>query len=268
MALAAGVGIGFSLQRPNPQEPLLQANLYMQNSAEFRAACLQTYGWAEAMLQLKVRAFRSEMARTPGAKKPAIIMDLDETVLDNGSFQAYLDREGKAYSEADWQRYEQTPSDVRLIPGAKQFVEQAERLGVEVVYISNRWAKNRSFTVEALRLLQISTANIENRLLLREEGSSSNKTERRAKAAEGRQILMLLGDNLRDLSEEFAVPSIKNPSDIGEVRAAISNRAKAVDSRIDKWGSEWIIIPNPVYGEYDKLKGSDPHQLLRPSSLK
>ncbi len=267
MTLAAGIGIGYSLQGANPQEPLLQANLYMQNSAEFRAACLQTYNWAEAMLRLKARAAKADRVRTPGAQRLAIIMDLDETVLDNGSFQTYLDRERRAYSEADWQRYEQTPGDVRLIAGAKEFIAAAEAMDVDVVYISNRWAKNGRFTIEALRMLGINTANIESRLLLREEGATSNKTERRAKVAETRKVLMLIGDNLRDLSEEFVAPSIKDQNDLVEVRAGIALRARVVDKNAEKWGSEWIILPNPIYGEYDKLKGSDPHKILRPSSL-
>jgi len=265
-ALVAGIGIGYAVQS-NPQQPLLQANLYMQNSAEYRAICLQTYAWSESLLRVKVRGAKGAMERNHENKPLAVVMDLDETVIDNGSFQSYLDRESKDYSEADWQRYEQTPGDVGLVPGALEFIRSAEAMGVQPVYISNRWAKNQTHTVEALRRLGINVNGIEHRLLLREEGKSSNKDERRAVASKLYNVLMYFGDNLRDFSDVFVAPSA-GATDYEALHRGVAHRKAVVDQHSSKWGSEWVVLPNPVYGEFDKLKGQDPRKMLRASSLK
>lgn len=264
-ALVVGVGIGYGLQA-NPQEPLLQANLYMQNSAEYRAVCFQTYAWSEAMLRLKVRAAKAEMERSHSNKPLAIVLDLDETVVDNSAFQSYLDRTSKNYSEPDWNRHEQNPKDLRLVPGALEFLKAAEAMGVKPVYISNRWTKNQSFTIEGLKLNGINVEGIDHRLLLREEGKSSDKTERRATVEKLYNVLMYFGDNLRDFSEEFVAPKV-DANDYAGLQKAVEGRKAAVDRRWDKWGSEWIVLPNPVYGEFDKLKGADGHKMLRASTL-
>ncbi len=266
-ALIAGVGIGYGFQAANPQESNLQANLYMQNSAEYRAVCLQTYSWAEAILRLKLHAAKAAMERDHSNKPLAIVMDLDETVVDNSSFESYLDRESKPYVEADWQRHEQNPSDLKLVPGAKAFIDAANALGVKAVYISNRWAKNQAFTVEGLKLNGINVDGIEHRMLLREDGQSSDKTERRQLAEKLYNVLMYFGDNLRDFSEEFAAPTVA-PNDYPALQKAVEARKAQVDKRADKWGGDWIVLPNPVYGEFDKLRGADGHKMLRPSTLK
>lgn len=265
-ALVAGIGIGFAIQS-NPQQPLMQANLYMQNSAEYRALCIQTYAWSESLLRVKSRAAKATMERAHQNKPLAVVMDLDETVVDNSAFQSYLDRESKEYSEADWHRYEQTPGDVGLVPGALEFIRSAEAMGVQPVYISNRWTKNQTHTIEALRRLGINVNGIEHRLLLREEGKSSNKDERRAVAEKLYHVLMYFGDNLRDFSEAFVAPSAP-ATDYAALQKGVATRKAAVDKYASKFGSEWIVLPNPVYGEFDKLKGQDPRKMLKPSSMK
>lgn len=275
-ALVAGVGLGYGWQAMNPQEPLLQANLYMQNSAEYRAACIQAYAAADVSLRIRVRATKDVLERarfahdSPEYKRltrpMAVVMDLDETVLDNSAFQSYLDRTSKNYSEEDWQRYEQTPQDVRRVPGAAKFIKLAESLGVRPVFISNRWEKNRSHTIEAIKVNGISIDGIDHRLILRDEGESSDKTGRRALAEKLYNVLLYVGDNLRDFSDEFAAPKT-DANDYTALLKAVDGRKVAVDKNWAKWGGQWIILPNPVYGEFDKLKGTDPHKMLRPSSL-
>jgi acid phosphatase len=180
----------------NPQEHALDANLYMQTAAEYQAVCLQTYNLATERLRQKLAASRLD------GSPPAVVMDLDETVLDNSAFQSFLDRERLNYSDALWGIWERDfPQEVGLIPGAKAFIEAAEQLGVTVVYISNRDEKLRASTIAALRQNGLSLERIDSRLLLKT--TTSDKTERR-KIAEGRfNALIYIGDNLRDFSEEF-----------------------------------------------------------------
>lgn len=261
LAATAGVAIGYQAgQTPNPQERTLDANVYMQTSAEYRAVCVQTYNWAAERLLQKLANLDDT------AKPPAVVMDLDETVIDNAGFQSYLDREKLTYSDEIWEKWESGfPNDVKLIPGAKNFIERAEALGVTVIYLSNRLHKHRETTIRALTNVGLSTEGIDQRLLLKED--SSNKTKRRALAAENHRIIMLVGDNLRDFSEDFVTPQ-RDFNDPVNGEIAMKQRWEVVDRNAYRFGTDWIVLPNPVYGEWQKLLGSNPRGMLRPTGMK
>jgi predicted secreted acid phosphatase len=79
---------------------------------------------------------------------------------------------------------------------------------------------------------------------------------------------MYFGDSLRDFSESFAAPRL--PADAGpeSYLKAIARRAAQVDDASCHWGVDWFVLPNPVYGEWEKLIGRSPHAVLRPTSMK
>jgi acid phosphatase len=244
----------------NPQEPELYANLYMQTSAEYRAVCIQTYALAAERLQQKLAVPRLD------GNPPAVVMDLDETVLDNGGYESFLDRNKLAYSQPAWDRWERDfASEVRLIPGAKGFIDWAESKGVSVVYISNRADANRAGTIAALRNVGLSVDGIDKRLMLKT--NNSDKTARRRLAEQDYRVLMYFGDNLRDFDERFVVPKL-DPKDAAGQDRAIADRLAKVDASAYRFGGDWIILPNPVYGEWTAPLGSDPHSKLRPTNLK
>jgi 5'-nucleotidase (lipoprotein e(P4) family) len=244
----------------NPQEHTLDANLYMQTAAEYQAVCLQTYNLATERLRQKLAA--THHAGAP----PAVVMDLDETVLDNSAFQSFLDRDKLNHSDALWGIWERDfPQEVGLIPGAKAFIEAAEQLGATVVYLSNRDEKLRNSTIAALRQNGLSLEGIDNRLLLKT--TTSDKTERR-KIAEGRfNALIYLGDNLRDFSEEFKAPQLASNDKAGQ-KKAIAERADRVRRANYHWGNDWFILPNPVYGEWQRLCGDNPRGKLKVTAMK
>ncbi len=261
MSGAVGLAVGYTAgQAVNPQERVLDANLYMQTSAEYRAVCIQTYNWAGERLTQKLANLDDS------TKPPAVVMDLDETVIDNAAFQSYLDREKLPYSDAIWEKWESDyPHEVRLIAGAKSFIERAEALGVTVIYLSNRVDKHKEATIKALTHVGLNTEGIDHRLLLKTD--SSNKTARRAKAAENHRIIMLVGDNLRDFSEEFVTPA-RDFADPVNGDIAMKQRWEAVDRNAYKFGADYIVFPNPVYGEWQKLLGANPRGILRPTGMK
>src|SRR5438067_3740708 len=183
----------------NPQENRVLADLYMQ-SAEYRACCLQTYKLAAEKLAEKLKAL------PPGEKRPAVVMDLDETVLDNAGFETWLYKNRLAYAEPLWDPWERDfPHEVQLVPGAKLFIGAAELAGVTVVYLSNRSTRFRDSTVKALALNGLNTDGLDERLLLKDNGS--DKTGRRAQAEQRFRVLLYFGDNLRDFDEAFKVTS-------------------------------------------------------------
>jgi 5'-nucleotidase (lipoprotein e(P4) family) len=193
-------------------------------------------------------------------------MDLDETVLDNSAYQSFLYREKALSTAQNWEVWEKSyPQEVRLIPGAKAFIEAAEQLGVAAVYISNRTTKNQTATIAALEHVGLNTSDIGSRLLLRD--NASDKTARRKLAEQRFNVLMYFGDNLRDFSEEFVAPNLNANDDAGQKRA-IAERLIKTQRANYHWGNDWIVLPNPVYGEWTRLLGEEPGKKFRPTEMK
>ncbi len=247
---------------PFPMSWRLGSNFYMQTAAEYRACCLQIYRSAE--MRLETMLADDKQSHT----KPAIVMDLDETVFDNSAFQSFLYQHNREYSEADWEVFERDFYDeVALVPGAKGFIEKAESKGVAVYYISNRSEENRQFTIKALERLGINTQDISKRLLLKRKGASSDKSARREAVAASRNVLLYVGDNLRDFSETFVAPKLESTSkDV--LLQAMQIRFSRVDEAECHWGVDWFVLPNPLYGEWEKLLGDQPMLNLRATGMK
>lgn len=210
----------------------LDANLYMQTAAEYRACCLQAFYLAEERVKAKVA---QRTATTPAA----VVIDLDETVLDNGLYQSRQLRSGLAYDQKVWDVWEEKEGDkVRLVPGAKEFIVKLNFYKVQPVYISNRNDKFRDQTHAVLKRLELDVPD--DQLLL--STTTSDKTHRRATAAGKFDVLLWVGDNLRDFDEAFKYDKAKG----------IAGRKAAVDERRAKFGADWVILPNIAYGEWTK----------------
>ena len=232
----------------DPSDRGVDANLYMQTSAEYRAACYQAYNLATARLTTALAAAR---ASKPDVR-PAVIMDLDETVFDNAGYQSTQIRRNLAFDQRSWDRWEQDyPDEVRLVPGAKEFIVAAEGLGYTVVHVSNRKEKYRAQARRALDRLGIP---VKDEHQLRLSTTTSDKTARRREVERDYAVLLLVGDNLRDFDEEFKAAPLasKTPE---AIEAVIRGRKERVDAHRAAWGDRWIIIPNPAYGEWTRPLG-------------
>ena len=228
-----------------PSDRGLDANLYMQTSAEYRAACYQAYNLATSRLKPALAGL------APGAK-PAVVMDLDETVFDNAGYQSTQLRQNLAFDQRSWDIWEDKhPDQVRLVPGAKEFIQEAETLGYTVIHISNRKAKYRLQARQALERLGIPVKGDHQ---IRLSTDTSDKTARRREVEAEYAVLLLVGDNLRDFDEQFRAGSLseKTPE---AVTAVIQGRKDLVDANRLAWGERWIIIPNPAYGEWTRPLG-------------
>lgn len=245
-----------------PMEARLGGNLYLQTSAEYRACCLQIYKCAEMRLETVLRS------ADPKPLRPAIVMDLDETVFDNSAFQTFLYKNRLEYTQKLWDDYEGGfPQDVTLIPGAKSLIQKAESLGVSVIYISNRSVPYTSATIKALRENGIDATGIEKRLFLRPDKASSDKSARREEVNARYNVLFYFGDNLKDFSEAFAAPKLPPDASPADLLKLIKQRQAAADAAACHWGIDWFVLPNPVYGEWEKLLGDNPKALLHPTSM-
>jgi 5'-nucleotidase (lipoprotein e(P4) family) len=241
----------------------LTGNVYLQTSAEYRACCYGIYACAGSRLEEVVED------ADPAPARPAVVMDLDETVIDSGSFETFLYENDLEYTDELWALFERDhPDEVGLIPGAKAFIEKAESLGVTVLYLSNRSMANIAGTEQALERLGINATEPPGRLYLRTDMSSSNKSPRREEIVAKYNVLMYLGDNLRDFSEAFKAPAIPPDATRDEYVSAIDDRMQLADDAACHWGVDWFVLPNPVYGEWQKIVGPSPAAVLRPSAMK
>jgi 5'-nucleotidase (lipoprotein e(P4) family) len=245
-----------------PEQGSLTANIYNQTSAEYRACCLSVY---------KAAAYRLEEIledADPPPVRPAVVMDLDETVLDISSFQTFLYENGLKYTSDLWFSYEQEGTgEVELVPGAGEFIQEAEAMGVAVVYLSNRNEANRDYTVSVLERLGLDISGIEGRLYLRATGASSDKSPRRDALSARYNVLMIFGDDLRDFSEVFAPEKLSDDATTADYLRAVQARAAAVDAASCHWGIDWFVLPNCMYGEWESLVPANPVDIMRPTSM-
>ncbi|WDV46660.1 5'-nucleotidase, lipoprotein e(P4) family [Clostridiaceae bacterium M8S5] len=212
-------------------EQLVMATLWMQKSSEFRALSYQAFNMAKLTIDNKL----SNATKSPKyAKKQAIVVDADETVIDNTPYQAYLIGNNFGYSSSTWNKWVDAQK-AQAMPGAKEFLSYCKEKGVEVFYITNRKMVGYQATVNNLKELGFPNVD-EKHMLLRTD--SSDKEERRKKVKDEYNILLYMGDNLNDFSSEFG-------------KKTVEERFSVTDSNKDKFGIDWIVLPNPTYGEWD-----------------
>jgi len=229
-------------QQVSDHDSALRALLWLRTSGEYEALCLQTFNTALAHVRDTVRTPSADKR----AKPPAVVMDLDETVLDTSGYSVYLLSKGLKHHEAHWLDWNRENLDqIGLVPGAKQFIKDVEGEGVYVVFISNRPDAGRDGTIQVLRKFDLATqAALDDpngiKLLLRT--NTSSKQSRRDRVNDKYTVIALVGDNLNDFSDDFRSPAVNS---IGERRAMV--RKHATD-----WGSRWYVLPNPIYGNWTR----------------
>ena len=228
LAMAAGCR---TAQRQNAGasslDYLTYATIWFQRSPEARALYHQGFNVARAQLP-------ALMAQ--GDERPkAVIVDIDETMLDNGPFEAQEVLDGRNYSDEFWQEWT-LQGRAQALPGAVEFSQFCDSLGVQVFYVSNRLANELEATLCNLDSLGFAWARPEN-IMLKE--STSSKMARRAKVAERFEVLMLVGDNLSDFADAFE----DRGDDWG---LALVERYR------HEFGRRFIILPNPMYGEWER----------------
>jgi len=195
------------------------------------------------------RVGRESAAGASPAKPPAVVLDLDETVLDNRRFQTRQIREGWAYNNDYWAEWEKGgSSDVGVVPGAVEFIHHLQTLGIQPIYITNRNVRAQNETLDALQRHGISVPT--ELLLCADVNTKSDKDSRRASISEKYDVLMYIGDNLRDFDNMF-----KDDESLSDPEKRIDARKAKVDEQRDKFGEDWILFPNPAYGEWQKPLG-------------
>ena len=225
----------------NPGHSILNATLWVQSSAEFRAASTQTFAAARRALDEaladRTRTGATEETNADPDQPPAIVTDVDETVLDNTPFEARVIQAGKTYDSATWKAWT-AEGAAPPMPGAAAFLQDAKSRGVTVFYVTNRDEDERPGTRATLERAGFPLdPNVET-LLLRTDPKVSDKSPRRKQVADRYRLLLVLGDDFNDFA------NVREAS--WEVRDAL------VKEKESWWGTRWFMLPNPMYGSWER----------------
>ncbi len=211
------------------------AVLYMQKAAEFRALSYQAYNLAR--WQLDSDFDKKNIKKLPKAERKmlrAVVVDIDETVLDNSPSQALGIKNRTPFNLKDWYAWGEMRK-AKPLPGSVDFLNYAVSKGVKIFYVSNRDEVQKQATIDNLKSVGFTDISAENVILRTAESGKENR--RRAIAAKYR-IVLLMGDNLDDFSDLFE-------------RKLVNERFGEVDKVKDIWGKRFIVLPNAMYGTWE-----------------
>jgi acid phosphatase len=244
-----------------------RATLWARNSSEFRAASEIIYRAAGNALAtgLADPDWSAEPSQSGdlAALPPAVVMDIDETVLDNSEPQAEMMLKGTCFAEfpATWDAWLARRS-APAVPGAAEFIRAARSMKdpsgrpVRVFFITNRECGRRAGNESAcpqqddtaanLVSLGLGSPTLGEDLMLKGERPEweSEKLTRREAVAASHRIVLNVGDDLADF-----LPDVR--------RTTVAARDAARCAREDYWGRRWFLLPNPMYGSWLVALGQD-----------
>ncbi len=209
----------------NSQDYLMAATLFVQRAAEYQALCYQAYATATFRLQ---QSFKE-------VENPAVILDLDETVLDNSPYSGWQVMNNQPYSADTWAKWTDLAA-AGEVPGAGAFLRFADSLGVTMFYVSNRDTAALEPTIRNMSDLNMPQLDHKHFLLMT---NTSGKKERRQEVQDrGYNVVMLIGDNLGDFHEKWD-------------KQEDNTRGVITENDRKKFGLEYIVLPNPIYGTWE-----------------
>jgi 5'-nucleotidase (lipoprotein e(P4) family) len=211
------------------------AVLFMQKAAEFRALAYQAFNVAR--MQLDADFDKKNVKKLPKAERKmtrAVVVDIDETVLDNSPHQAEMIKNRMPFTPAIWTAWVNR-RQAKPIPGAVEFLKYANAKGVRVFYVSNRNEAEKQGTIDNLKAAGFPDVSEETVLVRTTE---SGKEARRQIISAKHRIVLLLGDNLNDLSNVYE-------------RKSVADRFAEVDKTREQFGRRFIVLPNAMYGDWE-----------------
>ena len=209
---------------PHMADQSLLAVNWFQTAGEVRALQYQAFESGKIYLR---KALRKK------SKKPrAIIVDIDETVLDNSPYQGWAIKNATGYPDG-WKEWILS-AKAEPIPGAVKFLNYAARKGVVTFYVSNR----KSYALDATykNLKEKGFPVKKERILLRTKQSA--KGPRRELVSKTHNIILLAGDNLGDFHDIFD-------------KGLYMERNASVDKMKRNFGTKFLVLPNPMYGSWE-----------------
>jgi acid phosphatase len=215
--------------QPPPSFRAPEAVRWARDSAEHRALFLQVYGAAAARVEQEVAG------RAPGSW--AVVLDADETVLDNSPYQLERARAGRPFDAESWRAWCARREAVPL-PGAPAFLSRVRALGGRIAIVTNRTTTECPDTEAVFRAHGLAY----DLMLCRPDGGPSDKGPRFEAVARGTtpaglpplQVIAFVGDNIRDFPGQ------------GQAIRDEGDEAFAL------FGTRFFLLPNPMYGSWER----------------
>ncbi|QJD70657.1 5'-nucleotidase, lipoprotein e(P4) family [Marinobacterium sp. LSUCC0821] len=215
----------FSTYALNQQ--MLMATVWVEASSEFKALSYQSFNLAKYRLNDFLEGHKKE---TPFA----VIVDVDETIISNARYEAWLIADGIFHS-GKRQKLWADAAIAPALPGAVEFLNYVQGHGGEVFYVTNRKDDTREGTLRNLSELNFPFSDNDHLLT---KSKTSDKEDHRRSIASNFEIALLMGDNLNDFSSDFDTETF------AETDAAVVKNRKL-------FGDRFILLPNPMYGEWE-----------------
>ena len=208
------------------QQAVLGLN-WMQDSGEYQALAYQAYNAAKV-------AF--DHAKVTKGKKKAVVVDLDETMLDNSLYAGWQVKNNKPFDGKDWTRWVEARQS-RAIPGAVEFNNYVNSHNGKMFYVTNRKdSTEKTGTIDDMKRLGFKGLD---------DSSFYFKKDKSAKAArfaeiekQGYEIVLYAGDNLDDFGD-----TVYGKSN--------NERRSFVQQNQTKFGKTFIVLPNANYGGWE-----------------
>jgi 5'-nucleotidase (lipoprotein e(P4) family) len=210
-----------SAARPSVGDPIL----WVRTSAEYRALALQTYRAATRALE--------ELAGARGAGTWAVILDADETVLDNSQHQKEQAALGRSFDAATWSAWV-ARREAGAVPGARAFLGRVRALGGRIAIVTNRTQAECDDTKASFRALELPWDVM---LCKTDRSEKEPRFDQVAKGAEGLpplEVLLFVGDNIQDF------PGLRQPLRHGP------------EDAFAEFGRRYFLLPNPMYGSWER----------------
>lgn len=203
--------------------------LWMRTSAEYRALAYQGYNVA-------MNAVKMAVTDPSHQRKPlAIVLDADETVVDNTQLMGESIVNGNGRFDAPWWRQAVHQGKSQAMPGAVEFLNEVHKQGVEIFYVSNRYAPvNLDVTIQNFKELGFPSVDKDHVLLFEKD---SDKQPRFDMIAKKYYVVVYMGDNAGDFP-------------IGTKGKTLAERNAIIDNHKEDFGTTFVVFPNPAYGSW------------------
>lgn len=199
---------------------------WFQQSGEYQALTWQAFNSATL-------AFDASAKTVKGPR--AVIVDLDETMLDNSAYSAWQARYGQPFSDKTWSGWVQARQAL-AVPGAVPFAQYVNAHGGTMFYVSNRSVKDATATKDNLRALGF--PGVSDKTLLLQSDSSNKQARFDAIKASGYTVVLYIGDNLNDFGG-----ATWHKDNAARRQFVADNHAR--------FGTQLIVLPNPLYGDWE-----------------
>lgn len=236
--LSACPSFGVQSTEDDKQDRRYNAVLWTQVSPEYEVAVRQVYRMARLQLTAGLADANHSADEVQRASKdysekpPAIILDVDETVLDNSAYNARNIQDRGEFASPTWDAWVDEAT-APAVPGAIEFVEFAQSKGVKVFMVSNRRDKHVEPTKANLKRLGLDLPASQFLFRNDDKGRGGSKVSRRAMVAQNHRIVLLIGDNIADLCVGGEDPQVSR-------------------EKLKTFGDGWVMIPNAMYGSWER----------------